>query len=234
MPKLLVLIRHPEAEKNVLQRFSRSDGGEAVTKEGRRQSDALVASFRSLVDGLDRSFGASIAVHSAATVRSVSTAEVLAGQLGCTLERHDGLMPISAGSLAGLTEDAARSEAPAFSRALELYRAGVLSSYRIPGYGESVQQFEARVANAVDSILCRTEPIQLVVAHRSPITATLIRFARTTLDYPTAFYGYIELDLGGISALLCEGNRAEWVGVNKSPTDAAALLVPIVASLATP
>ena len=149
-PKLLLLVRHAESEKNVVPSFSRQDGAEAVTEEGRRQCRGLASVLRPLLARFDDGTGACLAAHAAATVRSVTTAELLAKQLGCVLERHEGLLPISAGSLAGLTENVAQAEAPEFSRALNLYRAGVLSSYQIPGYGESVKDFEERVGRTVE------------------------------------------------------------------------------------
>jgi broad specificity phosphatase PhoE len=230
--KLLFLIRHVESEKNVLPQFSHGDGKEPVTPNGIRQGEALADAMRTLLRSGGVQTGRSVALHTADTLRSDACARLISQRLGCPKYEHTELRPISSGRLAGLSEEEARVLAPDFTQALELYRAGVLSSYQIPGYGESVIAFEQRVSKCIDGICGRAEPVQIVVAHRSPITATLIRYARVGLGYPSGFYGHIPLDVASVSGLVLQGASIQWLGVNLRTEELAARIEPAMVSIA--
>ncbi len=77
-----------------------------------------------------------------------------------------------------------------------------MNAYDVPrpsGY-EDVRQFEFRVNQAIQKILeVPNEDLKVLVLHRSPITATLINFARQATGYPENYYGHIQLDLGYVS-----------------------------------
>ena len=101
---------------------------------------------------------------------------------------------------------------------LELYRAGIANSYCIGGYGEDVRLFESRVASELMALEATAKEVLLVVAHRSSLTAMLLGLARRSLGYPSAFYGYVQLDLGHISAIRMEDSGSmTWLGVNLTP-----------------
>lgn len=230
--KLLLLIRHVESEKNVLPQFSHGDGREPVTPNGIRQGEALADAMRTLLRSGGGQTSRMAALHTADTQRSDASARLICQRLGCPKYEHTDLRPISSGRLGGLSEMEARVLAPDFTQALELYRAGVLSSYQIPGYGESVTAFEHRVGKCIDGICSRAEPVQIVVAHRSPITATLIRYARVSLGYPAGFYGHIPLDVASVSGLVLRGASIHWLGVNLRTEELAARIEPAMASIA--
>jgi broad specificity phosphatase PhoE len=102
---------------------------------------------------------------------------------------------------------------------LELYRAGLFNSYKLSGYAEGVQEFEGRVAQALSDInAVEGESVHLVIAHRSSITAILLRMARLSLGYPIDYYGYVHLDVGRLSAFSqsLSDQSVKWLGVNFS------------------
>lgn len=216
MTRMTLLVRHGEADKNVRKHFSRDDGSEYLTRRGAQQGIELATHLRDAVlaaawDGSP----VNPSVHAAPASRTYETASSLAAVFGAEVLVHEGLRPISAGHLAGLSEDAAARVAPEFVRRLSLYRAGILNSYDLMDYGESVRDFEARIAEALASIdTTRPDGLRVIVGHRSCLTALLIIAARRSLGYPSNFYGYIPLDVGMISGYVEHQESVSWIGVN--------------------
>lgn len=214
--KWLLLLRHPESTKNLLQLFSSKDGIEPLSERGEEQ----IAQIRAALQALMKSYGISpddVLVTSSSSLRSAAAATQISEKIGSKVVLDDGFKSINSGSTAGKSELESFESQNDFMRMLELYRAGVLSSYDIVGYGESVQDFEARVIRSLDIAIAGKHKLVLVIAHRSSITASLIYLARMSLKYPKDFYGYIPLDLGKVSAVFVQDDGGmSWLGINVS------------------
>ena len=145
------------------------------------------------------------------------TAQPIALKLGITANVLETFQSIYAGVIAGLTEADAQTVAPNYMKDLSLYRLGLLSSYelRVPSGGEPLGRFENRIVQSMTEIFerCPDENI-VIVAHRSPITAMLIDFARQFYRYPKQFFGYIPLESGTFSVLRYSDSGGEILGIN--------------------
>lgn len=212
--KLIIFLRHPESSKNVLTRFSSPDGHEEITNNGESQISNMI---KVLNEPLLRSSAAysGCCVICSSSARTKYTGEKLATAFTAEIIVDQDLDPILGGQIAGLEEVIARRTAPEFMHKLDLYRAGVVNSYDLKGYGEDVHAFERRVSRCLDRIALLQHEVIFVIAHRSSITAALILLARSSLGYPTDFYGYIPLDIGNASAVLFRRTGViQWLGVN--------------------
>lgn len=218
MPRrVLLLIRHAEAEKNLTDSFSSLEGEEPLTTTGVVQSEALGIALADATSLVKECTDNLVRFHSAPARRCALTAEVIARSSGCGVNLDWDLRTISTGAVAGLTESEAIARAPEFMRRLQLYRAGVLSAYQIVGFGEPVAEFEHRVARSIDRILKCPEPIQVIISHRSTMIAALIRFARASIDYPRHFYGYVELHPCRVTTIVVSRDKIDWIAVNIEP-----------------
>lgn len=197
----LLLIRHCESLKNQREAFSSSSDDEALTEAGREQALVLADELRRWVAKTGRKVDS---VYSAESSRSQLTADLIGGGLGAPTVTCRDLRSTFAGALAGHSESEARRSHPRFMEELALYRHGLFNAYKfsVAEGKEDKRAFEARVARCVDSILASENgTVKLVVTHRSPITAILIRYARQLHRYPTNFFGYVGLELGKVSWL---------------------------------
>jgi broad specificity phosphatase PhoE len=194
----ILLVRHLASAKNVENRFSSVADNEPLTEDGRLVSTGLaveLAQFVRIRGGRARS------VYCASSERAQATAHAIASFLNIPVEAYTDLCSIRT-ALAGHTEAYVAQEDPEFMHQLQLYRLGLLSSYSIRRQpnDEQLLDFEHRIAQRVESIIqVPEEPIKILVLHRSPITATLIRFAREYYRYPQDFFGFVPLDTGNIS-----------------------------------
>lgn len=195
----LLLVRHTESEKNVVPAFSAAGNTERLTPRGSQDARTVGRAIRRFCE--DRMLGG-ISIHAANSIRAEECASVIAAEVGSTWETRDQLQSISTGSLLGVTEARAAELAPAFAEALMLYRKCLLSAYEItlPIGAEDHISFELRVQRAVSAIANQSATdVEVLCLHRSPLTATLIDYARRYHHYPRDFYGYVELPLGSIS-----------------------------------
>jgi broad specificity phosphatase PhoE len=196
---ILLLIRHLESEKNIANTFSSSDDFEPLTRSGQAEGMNLANDLARFISYRKLRVGA---VYSANSQRARTTAEFIAHRIGVPVLPFDGLVSIGSGQLSGMREEQVEEIEPDLVWKLHLYRAGVYNSYdiRLGSGAESIPDFERRVQKTVSAILAiPDEDLKVIVTHRSPLTATLLHFARSFLNYPNNFYGYIQLDCGKLS-----------------------------------
>lgn len=192
--RLLLLVRHADAEKNALDQFAGDEAADRLTMAGEKQLHLLTNEIELLIEHLRC---ASVTIAHADSGRAKATAVALA-----RFSSHDplpvpGFRSIRSGVAAGLTETQLTERHPEFSNALRLYREGVVSSYDIPYPvgAEPVIDFEREVLTALSDILANNpSELQIIVGHRSSITATLIHYARAAHSYPSNHFGFIPLD----------------------------------------
>lgn len=214
----LLLIRHLESTKNVRNAISSTDDRESLTHrgclEGRRLAAAIA--FFQEKNGLRLRY-----VHCAHSARAIQTADLIATRTGAVTKPYEDLRSTRSGILAGLSEADAARISPGFIWQLQLYRAGLLSSYELERAEgkEPISDFERRVRRRLLRIIKgQGETLKIIITHRSPLTAMLLYFARTYYRYPRSFYGHVPLDLGHVSWLRRDSCGAwEFKSVNCPP-----------------
>lgn len=184
--KTVIMLRHAESQKNRLKLFSPNVASDALTPTGLEQIYAIKDEMQSLVQTIGQH---SCAVVSSPTPRSLQTAALLFP--GCAAEGYDALASIRSPH-AGKSETHVASADPAFSNGVGEYRMGLRNAYDIPrGEGEAVATFERRTIDALTAIVGTADSLNILVAHRSTITALLIYAARLLNGYPRGWYGHI-------------------------------------------
>lgn len=196
MSQHLVLLRHAESSKNTNPSFSATDGAEHITAQGMRQLAAIISAIDRYYYELRPS---SLGIFSSPTQRSLATASEIANHH--RVVSIDALRPIRS-PYPGMSEADVAGRDPHFMTLITDYRNGLRSAYDIPrGGGEQIREFENRVAAGISEVLSHKNDLNVIVGHRSTITATLLRAARTLFDYPENWYGHVNVPLGSISLL---------------------------------
>ncbi len=158
----LVLIRHGETDWNVEGRYQ-GQADPPLNERGREQARRLVEAVRPL--GLE-------VVYSSPLLRAWETACILARELNLPLYPEPRLKEIHQGEWQGMLVTEIRRRYPQlFARWEE-----EPWSVRVPG-GETLEEVQRRVFQAVDDILAR-HPGQTVaiVSHRLPLALLKIRY----------------------------------------------------------
>lgn len=221
--RVLALVRHSESIKNMDGRMSSIEDDEALTDFGRISASELASSIKSF---MDINSIVSVTLHCAKSRRAIETANAIGREINVNPIPNQRLVSRKSGLLAGLSEREMEKLHPNFLHQMHLHRAGILSSYEMsyPKGSESPCVFETRVETEVSAILAESaSQLVILVAHRSPITATLVRFARQFHRYPSNYYGHIPLGLSGLSLVVfsdCIGSGSIYK-VNALPAEVA-------------
>lgn len=208
----ILLIRHPESIKNAEGTFSSNNNQEVLTETGERQAETLASM---LSQSLLHFLGREVRILTADSLRSLFLAELLSQRLGAILEKSNSLISVKAGEISGQSEAEIALKFPEYFRSLTLYRRGVVSSYDLKHKGQPLREYESRVGAIASEFERRSEPVGIIVAHRSAITALLIRYARLYHNYPANYFGYIELPLASLSIVTSSEQHGaiEYVGL---------------------
>ncbi|AZZ39724.1 histidine phosphatase family protein [Acidipropionibacterium jensenii] len=196
---IMILVRHPEAEKNVVNAFGGDSNMDLLTGSGRNSLSEVSMHVSAVTHGSNP-----VRVISSPADRALILATELASSAGSRPEILADLQSIGKGSLSGVTERVAEQAYPSYMGRLRLYRAGLLNGYALDGPGEELRGFETRVLGVLGRIDIYESPFVVLVAHRSTITALLMHAARLFHGYPTDFYGYVELPLSSVSLISWE------------------------------
>jgi broad specificity phosphatase PhoE len=140
--RFLLLVRHPEAEKNLTASFGGGEVGDVITDLGLSQVQELARAIRAWLDVLG---GADVRVFSSNAARLADCANVVSEATGGERSTDPRLASILKGRISGLAESVVGKEFPRYYRKLRLYRMGLLNSYGIDHPGEGLQAFEERV-----------------------------------------------------------------------------------------
>lgn len=202
----ILLIRHLESTKNIDNSFSSSENLEPLTDQALKSGTDLGEQISVLSSVLNTRVKN---VYCAKSERAISTARLISDMLKAKVISEEDLTSIRY-SANGVSESNAKKDNPAFIRNLELYRKGLLSSYDIatPKGSEKLEDFEKRVDNVMNRIHDENQSgLIIVIAHRSSVTAALLRYARLYHNYPSRFFGYIELSFGYASLVQLSGEK---------------------------
>lgn len=215
----LLIMRHLESEKNILNQFSSTDDIEQLTTEGLKQGEKAAKAIYDFT----LSNGLSVTnVYCANSKRAKLTATYIAKVLGVNIMAYNELRSNNSGELKGKAESEAWEINPLFMKQLSLFRAGVFSSYDFVRVREreDKHEFECRVMQCIKNILkIDNGTLQVIVLHHSSLTATVIYYARKYYNYPMSFYGHIACELGNIylinnkEILLCNESASKLLEV---------------------
>ncbi|MBQ9885807.1 MAG: histidine phosphatase family protein [Lachnospiraceae bacterium] len=197
----IIFMRHMESEKNISKIFSSYRDSEELTEHGLNMGRKISSVIHEYIK--KNNFKVTY-IYCANSKRAITTAGFLASEINVCVKAFDKLRSNNSGALKGKTEEEARMINPLFVKQLELYRAGLFSSYDfVKVYErEDKRSFEKNVASCIENILNDTsEDLKIFVLHHSSLTAAMIYFARKFYNYPSDFYGRVECDLGNIYLL---------------------------------
>jgi broad specificity phosphatase PhoE len=166
MPKRIYLIRHGETEGNATGRFSGSTDL-PLTSRGLSQVQRLA---ELLPAGLWAP-GAGIWCVASPLLRAQQTAEAVAGRAGLSVSTDADLREMDFGAWEGLTNEEVEEKFPG---ALDEW-ASPTDRTAFPG-GESLGQFERRVARVRERILGQQAGAVLVFAHGGVIRGLICAF----------------------------------------------------------
>lgn len=201
--KHVLLIRHPESSKNIQDKFASESGHEPLTSRGEEDVRNLAHEIKEFASHLRAN---EISVHASPSVRATGPAGFIASRIGGTLFPEDDLSSIVNSATSGRSFAQLAAEDPTLAREMNLYRAGIYSSYAIPKISENTRPYEARVKRALESIRCLNNDLAVIVAHQSFITFALIYVSRLSGSYPTDFFGKVNLQLGSCSLISCSAD----------------------------
>jgi broad specificity phosphatase PhoE len=195
----LILIRHGETARNA--------GGIALGRDdvplndrGRLQAQCVTS----------RLAGEPIAaVYASPLQRAVDTATPLAEALRLTIEVQPPLIEMDIGELEGMDFATLRQHYPDF---LQRWLSDDVADAVMPG-GESLAQVQERAWATIDALReARDDDTVAVVSHNFVILTLLCR----ALDLPLARFRRLRQDLGGISWVELDAERARVVTMNET------------------
>lgn len=204
--KWILLTRHHESSKNLADRFASTQDADILTDSGLANARRLAAEI-----GLFRKFltAKTVEVHSSGSERAISSASFIAEALGCPLIIQNGLSSLVTPHTSGRTFNEIVHADPQMARDLNLYRGGVLDSYKVKGVGDYSRPYEEKIGISLEEIGGGPAEFAIVVAHRSVLTSGLIGIARRCNGYPTDFFGFIPIDYGA-STLVSLSGHGDW------------------------
>ncbi len=184
----LYVVTHPEAEHHV----SGLVGGwfdSSLTTRGLREAEAIATRLRELVPA-----GAPVEVHSSDLTRTVQTARAIGARLGLTPVLHPGLREKSYGVAEGRPQAwlDARFVPPPVTGDRMGHSEGVEGA-------ETRRQFGTRVYAALDDVLARPCPHQVVVTHGFALTFVIAAWIGLPLE--AAGHVHFRSTAGGITVL---------------------------------
>lgn len=205
--KHVLLVRHPESSKNIQDRFASESGEEPLTRRGQDDLRNLAHEVTQFASHL-RAYA--VSVHASPSARSMGPARVLADQFGGQLFLDANLASIVNAETSGRSFAQLAVEDVALAREMNLYRAGLYSSYAIRKISKNTRPYETRVQRALESIRSLNNDLAVIVAHQSFMTFALIHVSRLCRHYPSDFFGKVHLELGSCALLSCSAEDG-WV-----------------------
>jgi probable phosphoglycerate mutase len=192
----IILVRHGVTDWNQVRRFQ-GQIDIPLNEEGRRQAELTGRRFSS-----EATHPPIAAVLSSDLSRAVQTAQPIATALGLELELEPLLRERHYGAFQGLRPDEIVRE---YGQAWERWRARE-PDFELPGGGESLRGFHARVERALLGIAERHPGAAVVaVAHGGVLDCAFRIAAGMPLDAPRGH----ELLNASLNRIACEGGRFE-------------------------
>lgn len=206
----VAFVRHPETMKNLLQGFGGGSNDNDETDRGRDETDSLIRIMSDAAAEMPSC--CSTSVWSSGAPRAARLATSLAKELRAELIPDARFGPIMNGPLSGLTADQVARENPDYFRSVQLHRRGILSGYQLKHPGQSTADFEKQVRQALWDVDASRNSLSIILSHKSTIGAAMIYYARKFYDYPSNFYGYIDVPTATVSLVSLTRRQIIYVG----------------------
>lgn len=208
MTRTLILIRHPEAQKNIEDRHG--GGGSLLTEAGLRQCERIA---QYLHTEFDLSAGCILVGHRVPHVEE--TVQRLSSLLEVVPTWDERLCGLNLGVLAGLSRSEAAVRWPEAARRLELWRAGQLTmdKLNIPG-GEAVDLFKERTEHLLKDWLGPTSPRLVVAVCTRSTLIMLVNMIELGADFTYARYRSLTFTSGSITRVEASSTELKVTAIN--------------------
>lgn len=211
----IFFLRHFESIKNTQVTFSSLDDKEELTENGIIKGKLVAMDIKEFVSCKKLRVEN---IYCADSVRAKHSAQLIAEMFkDVNVLTYKSLLSTKSYDLLGHTKEYVRKTNPQFIKELELYDAGLFSSYNFHRQvnREMKQKYEIDVIETINDILTdEKETLKIIVMHNSSITAALINYARKICGYPTNYYGKVTADNGGIFWLSKNKEQIEFKRAN--------------------
>lgn len=192
----LILVRHGETDWNRLH-LIQGQHNIPLNEVGKTQAKSIALALKE--EKVE-------AIYSSTLQRALETAEEIKRFHQVNIEHLDGLMELDVGKLDGMNGLEVKTRYPEFFRLWESDAALA----QLPG-GESLTELQNRVWSSIQGVIARNhnDPI-IVVGHFFVILSILCK----VLDIPFLEFRRFGMDVGSISILEFNGNKAKLVSFN--------------------
>jgi broad specificity phosphatase PhoE len=179
-------IRHAESEKNLNENFDGDASLDLLTSSGRQKTDQISKLLKPLFRDM------SVKIYCANSGRAKETSAIILGGGNQTTQIIEAFGSMKSGPFAGLNDTELAKRYPVFFQDLQLFRAGVLSGYKVraPEGAEKWKDFEEKIIEAIQRIDSDPFDLKIIVCHRSAMIALFAYFARRLLAYPEQHLGF--------------------------------------------
>lgn len=193
MRRVIYLFRHAESVKNTIMSSSSTDGNEPLSQNGQSQLINIAYYFKKVRENLSYN---NVNLITSPDKRCIETAKVIGEAMGISYSMNVDLQPCKDKRMAGRLLNDIYGEYSDFENELKLYRAGLLSAYDVKWPDEAIFCIEERTKKFIAEGLSSTSGISIIVSHKSVITGLVIQLMREKCQYPTNFYGYVDIPTG--------------------------------------
>jgi probable phosphoglycerate mutase len=196
---LLLLIRHGENDYTKTHRLAGRLPGVHLNEQGQKQAQALGEAFQNVPLK---------ALYASPLERALETAAPIAERTGLTIQKEAGLLETNVGDWQGKS-----------LKRLSLYKHWKVvqrapSRAQFPN-GETFYECQSRVVGALDAILARHKPQDIVacVLHADPIKLAVAHYIGLPLDQ----FQRLACDTGSLTALAIGEMGAGLLKLNQKP-----------------
>ncbi len=199
----ILLIRHPEAQKNLEDQH----GGEgtSLTIRGIKQCQLLVSYISREYHPLERTV---LVGHKIKQVKQ--TTELLSRALGIKPIWDERICGLDLGVVAGLSRDEATNQWPEAAIRLEKWRQGQLKIDRLDiPYAEPLEHFKTRIERTLNDWTIMEEAILIIAICTRSTLIMLANLIELSQSFSYEHYKAYEFDSGSISEIRVKSSTAQ-------------------------
>jgi broad specificity phosphatase PhoE len=210
MEKYILLIRHPESTKNILDKMGTSSSFQ-LSKKGIEQAHLI---SEVIAERFSKYSSSKLLFVSSNELRS----QVAANIISAKLKRENlelNFEPIKIGLLNGLTKEDAKQKFPNIMSREEKYFKSEIDGYSLSyPKGESTKEFQSRIINLLKQVLEKGSYTYFIfVLHQSVIATIINYFKYIHLEIP--LYPFNKIDLCSFSEIIISENKSVVSYINK-------------------
>lgn len=200
--RLVMLARHAESEKNILDYHGHSDLDHPLTPSGLSCARDFGRLLRRRI--VLAELVASSSLSSRQTAMAIAESHHIGG-----VQIHEQLHAVGMGIIAGLTDSEVKAQFPHIHEQLRMFQEGVLhpKDLEIPGR-ESFMDFATRIHAEINFLTSRARPL-LVIAHHSTLNMLMHVAAVTDGRFDNAPYQRFQFPNLSVTLIEIGDNRNE-------------------------